>query len=442
MDSQPTAHDSLPRRLGVFSAAAVVVGLIIGSGIFGVTADIANATGTVGGMALAWIAGGIITLCLALSLAELATMYPAAGGTYVYLREAYGPLMAFLFGWIFLLFAPAGWAGIASIFSRYAAPYLGVAAEDERFITCAVIAVVTVANAISVTFSSRLQNVATLAKTAALLALGLMLFGLGNGAQGALAAPIEWSPTSWAGFGTALVAVLWAYDGVGPFCALSGEVRNPSRSLPLALFIGVAVVITLYLLVNAAYLYALPLESVKASKLVAADAAVGVAGVHAGEVIAALVMVSTFGATSALALADPRVFFAMGRDGAFFRSIGAIHPRFQTPARAVLMSGVIACVYALSSSFSELAAKFVLGLWPFYAFAVGGVIILRRKRPDLPRPYRTFGYPLVPLLFVASTFLILFNALIEFPVDTGTNIALSLLGIPVYFVWKRFSSRS
>ncbi len=429
----------LPRRLGVMSAAAVVVGAIIGSGIFGVTADIANGVGTVGAMALAWVVGGLITLCLALSMAELAAMFPTAGGTYVYLREAYGPMMAFLFGWIFLLFAPAGWAGIAAIFSRYAAPLLGLGPDDERWITVAVIAAVTVINMISVTFSARLQGATTVAKALALFGLALAIFLLADFSQGSLAQPIDWAPVSWAGFGTVLVAVLWAYDGIGPFCTLAGEVKDPGRSMPRALIIGCLIVIALYLLINAAYLYALPLDAVKGSQLVAADAAVGIGGAGAGQAIALLVMVSTFGAVSALGLADPRVFFAMGRDGLFFRSIGAIHPRFATPARAVLLSGAIACIYALNLGLSELAATFVLGLWPFYALAVAGVIILRRRRPDLARPYRTFGYPWVPVIFVAATFLILFNALIEQPAFTGLNIGLTLLGIPVYFVWKRFT---
>jgi APA family basic amino acid/polyamine antiporter len=437
MDSKPTTPDQLPRRLGVFSAAAVVVGAIIGSGIFGVTAEIANGVGTVGAMALAWLTGGLITLCLAWSMAELSAMFPSAGGTYVYLREAFGPMMAFLFGWIFLLFAPAGWAGIAAIFSRYAAPMLGVDHAHEYLITIAVIGVVTVTNALSVTFSSRVQSATTIAKALALFGLALALFLLAKGSDGALAAPIDWHPTSLAGFGTVLVAVLWAYDGVGPFCALSGEVKDPGRSLPIALLVGVTIVVVLYMLINAAYLYALPLDAVKASTLVAGDAAESIGGNTARQAISVLVMVSTFGAVSALGLTDPRVFFAMGRDGLFFRSIGAIHPRFATPARAVVLSGLIACLYASRQEFEQLAATFVLGLWPFYALAVAGVIILRRKRPDQPRPYRTFGYPVVPAAFVAATFLILGNALVTSPVSTGMNIGLTLLGIPVYFIWKR-----
>ena len=437
MDSKSLTPDQLPRRLGVFSAAAVVVGAIIGSGIFGVTAEIANGVGTVGAMALAWLTGGVITLCLAWSMAELSAMYPSAGGTYVYLREAFGPMMAFLFGWIFLLFAPAGWAGIAAIFSRYAAPLLGVGHDHEYLITIAVIAVVTITNVLSVTFSSRVQSATTVAKALALFGLALALFLLAKGSDGALAAPIDWRPTSIAGFGTVLVAVLWAYDGVGPFCALSGEVKDPGRSLPIALLVGVSIVVVLYMLINAAYLYALPLDAVKASTLVAGDAAQSIGGNTARQAISILVMVSTFGAVSALGLTDPRVFFAMGRDGLFFRSIGAIHPRFATPARAVVLSGVIACLYASRQEFEQLAATFVLGLWPFYALAVAGVIVLRHKRPDQPRPYRTFGYPVVPVAFVAATFLILGNALITSPVSTGMNIGLTLLGIPVYFIWKR-----
>lgn len=428
---------SLPRHLGVFTSAAVIMGITIGSGIFRVPSGVAAIVDTVGGMALLWILAGLVTLCLALSLSELATMFPHAGGNFVFIRESFGPVAAFLFGWTYMWIVPAGWAAIAVTGAEYFGHFVPLTDSGERLVAIGAIAIISAANYRSVPFAAAVQNVATSAKALALLLLAVALFAIWKGESGALSQPISFEIGGVGGFGVALITVLWAYEGVGSFCALSGEVRHPGRNLPRALILGVLAVIVLYLLVNAAYTYALSIDEMKASPLVAADAMAKVAGSVAAGLVAGLVVLSTFGAVAALALADPRVFYAMAQEGLFFKLTGRVHPRFQTPHVAVTVSGVLACLWVSFRNFEELASAFVLGMWPFYALAVLGVLKLRRTRPDLERPYRTLGYPVVPLIFIGAALFLLTNSLIEQPKVSLLNVVITLAGLPVYFIWRR-----
>ena len=441
MTSNTSDAGALPQRLGVWSAATIVVGIIVGSGIFRVPSSIAALTGSTGTMALLWILGGLITLCLALSLAELAAMYPRSGGNYVYLREAYGPGVAFVYGWTFLLINPAVWAGIALILAEYLGHFVPLDSGGQRLAAASVIAFATMANCFSVRFAVAIQNIATAAKAVALFAVAGAIFALGSAGSGSFNQPVTFDAPSYGSLGVALVSVLFAYEGVVSFCALSGEVRDPGRSLPRALTLGVLLVILLYLIINAAYLYVLPLESIISSKLVAADAMQRVAGSAGAGIVAALVVLCTFGAVMACAIADPRVFYAMAQDGQFFRVIGVVHPKLETPYLAVLLSGAIAIAYSSLHSFEELTAIFILGLWPFYALGVLGVIVLRIKRPQLARPYRTPWYPFVPVIFLGASSLVLVNSLIEQTRVTMLNLAITLAGVPVYYIWRRLGLR-
>ncbi len=439
--TRSTAPDALPRNLGVWSAATIVVGIIVGSGIFRVPSSIAAQVGSTGAIALLWVIGGLITLCLALSLAELAAMYPRAGGNYVYLREAFGPGLAFVYGWTFLLINPAIWAGIALIFAEYLAHFVPMGTTTRHAVAVGLIAFATLVNCGSVRWAVAIQNTATTAKALALFAVAAAIFSLGSPGGGALGQPLRFEVPSFGSFGVALVSVLFAYEGVVSFCSLAGEVREPSRSLPRALTLGVGLVIALYLSVNTAYLYALPLSEVASSTLVAADAMMNVAGPAAASIVAALVMLTTFGTVMACALADPRVLYAMGQDGLFLRGIGKLHPRFQTPHIAVLVSGAIAMTYASLHNFEELTAIFILGLWPFYTLSAIAVIVLRLKAPAIERPYRTPGYPFVPAIFVAASLLVLGNSLIEQTRVTIVNILITLAGIPAYYLWRALAAR-
>ncbi len=431
-------NNELPRTLGLATATATVIGAIIGSGIFRVPAEVATQTGTAGGMLLVWIVGGLLTLCLALSLSEVAALFPRAGGVYVYVRESWGNLPAFLVGWTWLLISPAGWAAIAMVCAEYVGHFLALTDTGQRLLAIAMIVLLTAANYRSVVLGAAIQNLFTFAKVVALVALVLLILSLGNPALGSFSQPVRWAPATGAGFMLALIAVLWAYDGVTNLCNLAGEITDPQRNVPRSLLMGVGAVTVIYLLINVAYLWVLPLGAVQKAPLVATAAASQVLGASASALIAALVIVSTFGALAVLSMADPRVFFAMGRDRNFFATIGQVHPTYKTPHIATLVAGGLGCVYVSVRTFEELAATFILGLVPFYALAVAGVMRLRKTHPDLPRAYRTPGYPWVPLAFILGMALMLGNALIETPIIASVNILVSLAGIPVYFVWKRF----
>jgi APA family basic amino acid/polyamine antiporter len=434
--NQSTAGQ-LPRRLSLATAVATVVGVTIGSGIFRVPAEVAAQSGSAGAMMLVWVAGGLITLGFALLLSELGAMFPRSGGLYVYIREAHGELAAFVYGWTFLLVNPAGWAAIATVFAEYLGKFVPLTDVSRRGVAVSLIVMMAAANYRSVLLGAAIQNTVTFLKVVALVSLVLFILALGDPAGGSFAAEFVWSPASWPGFLLALVAVLWAYEGASSFCNLAGEVRDADRNVPRALILGVGGVMIVYLAINAAYLYILPLEVIERSPLVAADAAGQVMGAGASALISGLVMVSTFGALAGVCMTEPRLYFAMGRDRNFFEATGRVHPRFSTPYVAIMVATGVACAYASVRTFGQLAATFVLGLMPFYALAVIGVWRLRRNRPDVERPYRSFGYPWVLVLYVAAVVLVLGNALIETPGIALINVGISLAGIPVYYIWKK-----
>ncbi|MGQ0383426.1 MAG: APC family permease [Gammaproteobacteria bacterium] len=436
MSGEPPGQ--LPRRLNLAAAVATVAGVTIGSGIFRVPAEVAAQTASAGGMLLVWVAGGLLTLCFALLLSELGAMHPRSGGLYVFIREAWGDLAAFVYGWTFLLINPAGQAAIAMVFAEYLGRFVPLTDFSRRAVAVGLIVLVGSANYRSVMLGAGIQNIFTFLKVVALVSLAIFVMALGDPAAGSFAAEVSWTPATLPGFLLALVAVLWAYEGASSFCNLAGEVRDAQRNVPRALLLGVGGVMLVYLAVNVAYLYILPLEVVRHSPLVAADAAGRVLGAGASALIAGLVMVSTFGSLAGLMMSEPRLFFAMGRDRNFFASTGRVHPRFATPYVAILVTMGITCAYASIRTFEQLAATFVLGLMPFYALSVIGVWRLRRTRPDAGRPYRSFGYPWVLALYVAAVLVVLGNAFIHTPAIALFNAGISLLGIPVYFAWKKF----
>lgn len=440
MQPGSNSGDDLPRRLGFWSATAVIIGIIIGSGIFRTPASIAQAVDSVWLIGALWIAGGLTTLCLGLCLAELATQFPRAGGMYVYLREAFGPAVAFIYGWTFLIINPSVWAAIALIFAEYLGQFVPLGPYGDRIAATLLILFVATTNYFSTQLAVTLQNAATSAKAFALAAIAGAVFIFGDGSAGALAQPViaDWPQAG--ALLAAFLAVLFSYEGIAAGCAVFGEVRDPARNLPRALIVSVMTVMLLYLLVNAAYLYVLPVATVASSELVAAEAMQRVTGDGAAAVIAACVMLSTFGAVSATAIVDPRVFYAMARDGLFFRRIGTPHPRFQTPHISIAISGALACVYLWLRSFEELAAHFVLGFWPFYVLIVTGQMLLRRRFPEAPRPFRTPLYPFVPIVFLIAALGLLVASFIELPVTSLINLAIAALGLPVYLLWKRGSS--
>jgi amino acid transporter len=433
--SERKLPSELPRKLGLVTGTAVVVGVIIGSGIFRVPSPIANASGNLFGVGAVWILGGIVSLFGALSIAELAAMYPAAGGPYVYLREAYGRPLAFLFGWMWLLTTPISWAAQSLMFSEYLSVFVPIPIAMQHAVAAMLILLVAAANYRSVKLGAAIQNVSTAAKVLAMVGLSAAIFMFAPGGE---ANPLNAEPIgspNWSGIGIGLIAALWAYDGWENLTTLSGEVKNPERNLPLALVGGVLIVIVVYLSINAAYVRALPLSQIAASSSVAADAAGAVLGRAGSSVVGALVMLSVFGTLNGSILSSPRVFFAMAEDGLFFKTVGRVHPKFETPYVAIGFSVALAVIYVLLRDFMQLAEGYVLGVWPFLALCAIGLFTLRRKKPDFPRAYRVPGYPVVPALFVLATFIVVGNALYAQFWSTMMSILITLAGVPLYYLW-------
>lgn len=417
---------------------AIVVGTVIGSGIFRVPGAVAAEVGSVTGVAAVWILGGVISLCGALSLAELAAAFPRSGGVFVYLQEIYGDLIAFLFGWTMLIIGPASVGALAIVFAEYFTTFVPGSPVMVRALASALIIGVSAATYVSVRGVGGFVTAAAAGKTGALLMLVVGAFVLGDGGSGTFGQPaIAEMPTRWGGVGFALVSALWAYNGFNDMVSISGEVRNPGYTLPRALLWGMATVVFVYLSANAAYLFVLPFAELRQSPMVAADVMQRVIGPIGSRAVAAMVMLSTFGAVLSVALVIPRVFFAMANAGLLFSPLGRVHPRFQTPSVAVITHGVIAVAGLWWRSFEQLTAAFVLGIWPFLALATAGVLILRRRRPDLPRPYLTPGYPAVPLIFVVATIWVVGSALVAQPGTTMAGIGLTLVGVPIYWLRRR-----
>src|SRR5882762_1401479 len=434
--------ERLPRRLGLWSAVAVLVGSTIGGGIFRTPAIIAERVPASLPMFSVWVLGGLLALCGALTYAELAALFPRSGGVYVYIREGFGKLPAFLFGWTELVLIRASALGaIATPFAEYLLrslgrdPTLPENAGLVHYVAAAAIAVTAALNYYGVRWSALVLNLTTGAKYGALLLLVLLAFlvGHGNWAHFTTAA----APVTPGLFGLALVSVLWAYDGWGDLSFVGGEVRDPERNLPRALVVGTAAIIAIYLLVNAAYLYLLPLDQMARSPLVAADAAHAVLGRVGVGAVTIVVMLATFSTLVGSILTAPRIFFAMADDGLFFRAIAKVHPRYHTPSAAIVLTACLGMGFVLIRTFEQLADQFVVAIFPFYALAAAAVFVLRRRRPDLPRPVRVLGYPVVPRLFALASLLILGNALWAHPRETGFAFLIIVLGVPAYYRWIR-----
>jgi len=439
MDAAPDVWgERLPRRLGLGSAVAVLVGTTIGSGIFRVPAGVAGTLGVPGPVIVAWVLGGVVALAGALAIAELAAALPRSGGVFTFLLEAFGPLPAFLFGWSELTVIRASALGaIATIFAEYLGYFLHFDPPTVRRVAAAAIVVIGCLNYAGVRAASAVMNVVTVAKFAAVALLGLLAF-TASGGSAAHFTPLWTGGLPLSLIATALVPIMWTYDGWADLAFLGGEVRDPGRTLPRALILGTAAIVAVYLLLNAAYIYVVPLPEMAASKLVAATAAerIPLLGGAGGAVVSALVMVSCFGTLNGSMMTGPRIFFAMADRGLFFPAIARVSPRFQSPSVAIGLATVLGVVYVLFNDFQQLADKFVLGIWPFYALAVAGVYVLRRTRPGLPRPYRTLGYPVTPAIFLVASVGMVANALATDPVNTGVTFAIVLAGVPVYAVWR------
>ncbi len=438
--------ERLPRRLGLWSAVAVAVGSTIGSGIFRTPASVAARVDEIGIFLALWVVGGVVAVCGALTYAELAALFPRSGGIYVFIREGFGALPAFLFGWAELLvIRPGAFGAISITASAYslrlvgidpAANVAGLPLHAEQLLAAIYVGVVALVNLRGIHRGAVLQNISTAFKVAALGALIVLGFVLGGGVppigEAGTAPPVSISPVL-----LALVAILWAYDGWADLAFVGGEVRDPQRTLPKALVLGTAIVVVLYLGANLVYLHLIPMARMKNAELVAADSAqllFGAAGVVA---VSAAVAISTFGTLNGSMMTAPRIFYALADDGLFPSVIARVDPKTGAPAPAILLTAALGMVFVLVRSFSQLADQFVIGIWPFYALAVAAIYVLRRRRPDLARPYRTWGYPIVPAVFLVASLFLLGNYFVSQPLESAVDIGVLLIGIPVYWWWRR-----
>ncbi|HEX5386912.1 MAG TPA: amino acid permease [Gemmatimonadales bacterium] len=431
--------ERLPRRLGLWSTMAVLIGTAIGSGIFRVPAGVAATLEAPGPVLAAWVVGGIVALTGALTFGELAAALPRSGGVFAFILEAFGPLPAFLFGWSELAVVRASaLGGIATIFAEYLGYLLSYDARTVRYVAAAAVVAVGLLNYLGARAAAQLMNPITLVKYAALGALALLGFAAGRGTA-AHFAPAWTGATSLTLFAAALVPIMWTYDGWADASMMGGEVADPGRTLPRAIIGGTAAVVAVYLLMNVAYIYLLPLPAMAGAPLVAAAAAerIPLLGGAAAAVVSAIVMISCLGSLNGSMMTGPRIFFAMADRGLFFRGIARVSPRFQSPSAAIGVATGLGVVYVLLNDFQQLADKFILGIWPFYVLAVAAVFVLRRTRPDLKRPYRTWGYPVVPLVFLAASAAMVGGAFITDPRNTAVTFAIILAGVPVYLAWRR-----
>jgi APA family basic amino acid/polyamine antiporter len=459
----------LVRGLSLLDSILLVVSGVVGSAIFLVPKDVAAALPSPRLFLGVWVAGGVLSLMAALAFAELGAMFPEAGGQYVYLREAYGDLAAFLYGW--LMFVAGNTGGIATIAVAFAV-YLGklvrpleaglavlslpglgwksghlvpTAWSLTRGDLVAVVAIVllTVINALGVRRGVVLQNVATWTKYAAVAAFVVFGFLVGKGSwshfnSGSVPNALAGGLTPFmAAVGIAFIGVFWSYEGWVYVPWMAGEIRDPERNIPRSLVAGLVGVIVLYCTVNAAYLYAVPVSEIARQDAIAQAAAQALFSPAVAFWISGVIAISCFSATSSNILAGARICYAMARDGLFFRRMGRVHPRYRTPAFALVAQGALACVFALTGTYDQLFTYTVFGMVLSYLATIFGLFILRRTRPDLPRPYRCAGYPWMPALYLVLIAGWLANTTFERPREAWSCLVLLALGLPGYFYWRR-----
>lgn len=448
----------LVRDLGLLAAVAIVIGQTIGTGVFIVPAEMARSAGSAGLVTLVWIIGGALTLFGALSAAELGAAMPEAGGTYAYLDRAYGRVWGFLYGWMnSVLGGPVAIATISAgllrfagfLFPALAAPIFvwhapafashsyAVAITWAQIVSVAVIVVVTLVNCLSVKLGGEIQITLTIIKIAAILAVIALGFTFARHASFHAFPGPGWSAGGLSGFLTAMAAALWAYDGWANLTMVGSEVKDPGRNIPRSLFAGVLVVCGLYLGMSAVCFYVLPFAKVASSPFVAADVIAKAIGHNVASWIAIATMLCALGSINSSVLTNARVDYAVARDGLFFRVVRGVHPRFLTPVRALFFQAIIASLLALTGTFEQLANLYVFAQWIFYGLQTAGVIWLRHKDPGMSRPYKTWGYPFVPIVFVIGAVALTVNLLIAMPVRSVIGLALILSGLLFYRNWSR-----
>jgi len=414
----------------------MVVGIIIGASIFVQPSEITRHVPAVGGLLLVWLLSGILTFFGALVCAELASAFPKTGGVYIFLKETYSPSLGFLWGWAMFWSMHSGIvAAIAVVVARYVGFFIPLNDAGIRIVAIGAILIFSAINVIGVRQGSAVQTFFTVAKVAAIVVLLTMVVMFAPHATTAAAQPAPASPALH-DFILAMVAGLFAYGGWHMVTYAAEETREPQKTIPRALVIGIAIVTLCYLGLNAAYVSVLPLDQVIHSQRIAADVATAIAGPRGAAAVSIVVIISAIGALGGVILAGPRVYFAMARDGLLFRWIGVPHPRFQTPHIAIILQAVWASVLVATGSYRSLFTRVVYTEWIFFALMAAGLFILRR-RPNYAPTYRTWGYPIVPIVFIVSSAVIVANQLAVDPKESAIGLLLVLAGLPVYYFWSK-----
>jgi len=444
-------NPTLSRDLGISHASAIVVGTIIGSGIFLVPAEMMQAVGSAKLVYIAWIVGGVLSLAGAITYAELGAMKPQAGGEYVYIRDAYGPLPAFLYAWTWFAIAkPASVATLTTGLVRILGTFPALAFFNDAIISkpfvisygqlaaIAAAALITALNYVGIKRAGNFQVVFTLLKIAIIIAISVLAFTASNGTWRNFATSFTGATGGFAGFMAALIAALWAYDGWNDLNMVSGEIHDPGRAIPIALIVGVGIVAALYMLTNAAVQYVLPAASIAASPRPTSDATAAAIGAWGAAIVSAGMALSILVSLNGTIMSGARVPFALSRDGYFFRAMAEVHPRFHTPSVALLVQLALSVVLLLfAGSFRQLFSLAIFAEWLFYMISASTVFVLRRKEPDAPRPYRTWGYPVVPAMFIAAAAVLLYYTFTENLRNSAWGVAVIAAGVPVFLFFAR-----
>lgn len=457
--SQPREPESAPtliRGLSTWDGTLLTIGSIVGTGVFITTADMAKVLPHPGLILLVWLAGGLLTLAGALTYGELGVLFPRAGGLYHFVKEAYGPLIGFLYGWTaFLVIMSGGNAAIAVAFGEYLGSFLPWFATGHILLSvpigswtwtlsggqvAAVIALLllTAVNHFGLKEGAWVQNALTVIKIGSIL--GLIALGLFAPAP---VTPNLFGPSApisgglLAAFGVAMIAALWTYDGWYGLTCSAGEMRDPKRSLPRGLILGTAAVMLMYLLLNMVYARALTVPEMASTPRIAETAASVLFGPGAARLISLAVLVSAFGCLSSTILYSSRIYLPMAEDGLFFRSLARIHPAYRTPVPSLWAQTAWSVVLTVSGTYSQLYTYVIFASVLFHAMTAAAVFIFRRRLPDAPRPYRTWGYPVVPALFILACLLLIGNTLMESPVESLIGLGIVALGVPAYWMFRR-----
>jgi len=427
--------------MGLSHATAMVVGIILGASIFVQPSEITRLVPDVRGLLMVWIAAGALTFCGALVCAELSAVYPETGGVYVFLRRIYSPGLAFLWGWAMFWSMHSGIiAAIAVILARYVGYFVPLSEAGVRTVAIGAILLLSVINYLGIKPGSAVQLVLTIVKVAAIVLMVTLLFWFGGSAHRTLP-PVVGAHAPLSAYALAIAAGLFSFGGWHMVTYAAGETRDPERTIPRALMLGTLIVTGCYVLLNAGYLYVMPLAGVAQSTRVAAEATSRALGAAAGGAITILVIVSSLGSDNGIILAGPRVYFAMARDGLAFRWLGAVHSERQTPHLAIAAQAVVSSLLVATNSYRELFTRVVYTEWLFFALLAAGLFVLHRRSEYAPR-YMRRAYPLVPAMFVVVSAAIAIEQIVANPRNAATGLGLILLGLPVYLLWKRKSNRA